>query len=137
MQGRLLQARERAHAGDVEGAIGQLRAARARGWTAVGQLFVEPHYIGLRGDPRFQSLVRELTESMVGPLLARPQLTSAELQLLAQLHLWRGETAAAERALERIAQGRGPAAASARATLRALRAGRKGGPAPQQGADPP
>jgi hypothetical protein len=131
MQGRLAEARERARAGDVDGTIAALRAASARGWTAVGQLFVDRDYAGLRRDPRFEALVRELTEGMVAPLLAHPNPTAAELQMLAQLHLWRGESDAAEKALERVARGRGPEAAGARATLRALRAGRvRGEPEP-------
>jgi hypothetical protein len=56
----VLRARGLARTGDVEGAMSALRAARARGWTWVGVVLVEPDFAPLRADARFRAFAREL-----------------------------------------------------------------------------
>jgi hypothetical protein len=130
-QAYLLRAREHARRGDVEGTIAALRAARARGWSSVGLLYADPVFAEVGRDPRMRRYVRELTGAMVAMLAARPAPRTEELQILAQLHLWRGERRKAEAVLERAAAQEGPGAAVARDALAALRARRAGRGAPR------
>ncbi len=116
-----LRARGRAREGDAAGTAAALRAARARGWNWVGVVFVDPVFAPVRNQPAFREIAVELAGDMVAVLEKNPQPTQSDLQLLAQVELWRGDEAAAAAALERALAQDGPAADEIRASLRALR----------------
>jgi hypothetical protein len=77
----------------------------------------------VRSDPAFHGFVLEVTQQMLEAIVAKPAPSSEELQILAQLQLWRGDRDAAIQALERAIETGGPAAAGLRRSLAELRAG--------------
>jgi len=113
----LLRARRAALAGDVDGVIAALRAARQRGYNRFEQLEAEPAFAAMRDDPRFRALVSEIAAVWIerGRTLDDP--TQQELQMLAHAHYVRGERDAAIAALRRALALGGPRDPQIRADL--------------------
>jgi hypothetical protein len=119
---RLVEARRAAQGGDPDAAIAALRRARQLGFNRYEQLQSDPAFKSLRGDPRFESLVREIATAWVTGFEAKPDPTQIELHTLAMAQLARGDRDAALRSLERgLAQG-GPIDAVLRARIDEIRA---------------
>jgi hypothetical protein len=119
---RLVEARRAAAAGDSDTAIAALRRAWQLGFNRYEQLQTDPALASLRGDPRFESLVREIATSWVGRMEALPDPTQIELRTLAMAHLARGERDAAIENLERALAKGGPIDARIRDEIAQIRA---------------
>jgi hypothetical protein len=104
----LVAARRAAQAGDRETAIAALRRAWELGFNRFEQLQSDPALAPLRGDPRFEALVREIASSWVVRLSAAPEPTQMELRALALAHLARGDRGEAIATLERALARGGP-----------------------------
>ncbi|MEB2346845.1 MAG: hypothetical protein OZ948_19165 [Deltaproteobacteria bacterium] len=118
----LLHARRAAQAGDNGAAIRDLRAAWELGFNRFEQLQGDPVFAPLRGDPRFQALVREIAGWWVARFSSLPNPTQLELRVLATAHLARGEHAEALAALERALARGGPIDERIRAEIAQVRA---------------
>ncbi|RIK89360.1 MAG: hypothetical protein DCC71_26000, partial [Proteobacteria bacterium] len=118
----LVAARRAAQAGDADAAIAALRRAWELGFNRYEQFQADPTFAALRGDPRFDALVREIARWWVARFEAKPDKTQIELRTLALAQLASGERAAALATLERaLAQG-GPIDARLREEIAQLRA---------------
>ena len=118
----LLKAVRAAQLADADSAVAELRAARDLGFNRYEQLQSDPAFDGIRADPRFAALVREMAGWWVDRLSATADPTQIELRTLAAAHLARGERAAAIEALERALARGGPLDARLRDELAQLRA---------------
>lgn len=118
----VLRARGHARRGEALPAVESLRAARAKGWTWIGVLFADPAFDPIRAHPAFRSFTLEMTQQMHDALLALPAPTMQQLEILAQLQVWRGERDAAIATLERAIAVGGASAGGARRSLAQLRA---------------
>jgi hypothetical protein len=119
---RLVEARRAAQAGDPDTAITALRRAWLLGFNHYEQLQSDPALASLHGDPRFESLVREIATSWVERIEAMPHPTQIELHTLALAHLARGERDVAIRVLEGALAKGGPIDARIRDEIAQLRA---------------
>ncbi len=119
---RLVEARRAAQAGDPDAAIAALRRAWLLGFNRYEQLQTDPSLASLRGDPRFESLVREIASSWVERMEAKADPTQIELRTLAMAHLARGERDVAIRILERALAKGGPIDARVRDEIAQVRA---------------
>jgi hypothetical protein len=118
----LVAARRAAQAGDRDAAIAALRRAWELGFNRFEQLQSDPSLASLRGDPRFEALVREIARSWVARMTAKRDPTQIELRTLALAQLASGERDAAVATLERaLAQG-GPLDVRLREEIQQVRA---------------
>jgi hypothetical protein len=119
---RLLEARRAAAAGDVDGAVAALEAARARGWDFYFSLLRDPAYEPVRRHPRFQALLETFAAATIETVTRRERVSQIDLRDLAEAHRLRGETAEAVAALERALALGGPLEPELRPALAAARA---------------
>ena len=92
-----------------------------RGYERLDFLPREPAFSGLRGDPRFQALLRGIAERLLARLTRNPSPSQVELHAIAQAHVVAGDGAAALRALERALAVGGPLDETVRRDLENLR----------------
>lgn len=104
----LLRAKGAAREGDPAAAIAALRAANARGWNRFEQLESDPAFDPLRGDPRFQALVRDIAGWWIARSEQLEEPTQLELRVRGLAHRARGERTEAVAALEAALAKGGP-----------------------------
>lgn len=104
----LRAARRAAAAGDVEAAVGGVRAAMARGYDRLDALLADPAYRALRGDARFDALVRDLALGLIERARARGARAQSDLRVIGQAQWILGERASALESLRAAAAQPGP-----------------------------
>ncbi len=117
----LLRAKRAAQEGDAERAVAALRAAQARGFNRFEQIESDPAYAGIRSDPRFRAVVRDLASGWIRHYERLDDPTQMELRVLALAHLARGERDEAISALEAALAHGGPIDDRIRSELDQLR----------------
>lgn len=117
----LLRAKRAGQEGDVERAVAALRAAQARGFNRFEQLESDPAYAGVRSDPRFRAVVRDLAAGWIAHYERLEEPTQMELRVRALAHLARGERQDAIAALEAALARGGPIDDRVRSELEQLR----------------
>jgi hypothetical protein len=117
----LLRAKQRALAGDVEGAVAALRGAQERGYNRFEALETDPAYASMRDDPRYRAVVSDMAATWIESGRHKASPTQVELRSIAHAHLVRGEHGAALAALERALEMGGPRTVEVRAEVMALR----------------
>jgi hypothetical protein len=118
----LLAARRAARGGDLDTAIEQLERIRAQGWDYYGFLQNHADFEPIRGNPRFQELIRSFAGDMIVRASRAPRLTQLDLKDIAEAHRLRGEVREALAAAEQAAARGGPIDAAVRPLLVSLRA---------------
>lgn len=103
-----LRARSAAQRGDPEATVESLRIAAERGIDRFETIERDPGFAPVRTSAAFRELVKELAARQIESASARTSATQPELLALARAHLARGESEAAERALEGALQRGGP-----------------------------
>jgi len=96
-----------AQAGELEGAVAHLMAARERGFDGLDTLLL-PRYAPLRGHPGFIALQRELASAWVIRVSAIPEPSQSDLMVRAQAHIVLGELESAREDLRRAIYAGGP-----------------------------
>jgi tetratricopeptide (TPR) repeat protein len=119
---RLVEARRAAQRGDPDAAIAALRRAWELGFNRYEQLQTDPSLASLRGDPRFQALVREIAAWWVTRFEAKQDPTQIELRTLAVAQLATGDRDSAIGSLERALAKGGPIDARLRDEIAQIRA---------------
>jgi hypothetical protein len=118
--GTYLRARRAAQAGDREAALDGLARLAGRGFDSFLTLQSDPGLGPLRGDPRFEALVRQAAGSWIEHVTQRGARIQPELRMLALAHRARGEEREAlARYREALAAG-GPLDETVRRELAAL-----------------
>jgi len=97
----LIRARAAARLGDVDATVTALAAAVDRGYNRYEQMLSDPAFASMRGQSRFQTLVREVAGGWIERGRAKTDPTQGELRMIALAHSVRGEYDAAERTLHR------------------------------------
>ncbi|MCG8589379.1 MAG: hypothetical protein MJE66_08805 [Proteobacteria bacterium] len=117
----LLGARRAGLQGDADGALRRLRELTARGYDRLDYLMQEPAFGALRGDPRFQRIVRGLADGLLARLRQSESPSQHELHAMALAYEVRGEREATLRTLERAVELGGPLTDQIRRDLELLR----------------
>lgn len=113
-------ARRLALAGDAEGAVRALQAARARGYNRLDHLLNETGYNGIRSHPAFVALIHDLAREWIDRYEAIEEPDQYEYRVMAQAYIVLDELDAA---IERIRSGievGGPITGEMEADLEAL-----------------
>jgi hypothetical protein len=97
----LIRARAAARVGDVDATVTALRAAVDRGYNRYEQMLSDPAFASMRGQPRFQTVVREVAGGWIERGREKTDPTQGELRMIALAHSVRGEYDAAEGTLHR------------------------------------
>jgi hypothetical protein len=118
---QLARAGGAARDGDAEAAAESLRAAWARGFNRLDQVWGQPPFAQVQHDPRVQAVLREIADWWLdwGAALEAP--TQAELRSMALARLVRGEPDQALALLEQALDRGGPDDANLRAVIAQLR----------------
>jgi hypothetical protein len=125
-----LRARGAANRGEVEVAVAELREAWARGLDRFMAFEQDPVLATIRDTPEFRELIREMAGAWLERARERGHGTPAELLVMAQAHVVRGELAPAAALLEAGLAAGGPFEAVLRAELAAVRLQQQGGGSP-------
>jgi tetratricopeptide (TPR) repeat protein len=118
----LLRAKRAALAGDADAALPELQRAVSRGYNRFEQLEADAAWDGIREDPRFRALVREIAARWIETGRSRPWATQAELRTLAHAYVVRGEYAEALRSYDAALAAGGPDSAAIRAEIAVVQA---------------
>jgi hypothetical protein len=125
-----LNARRAANQGEVELAVAELREAWARGLDRFMAFDQDPVLAPIRDTPEFRELIREMAGAWLERARERGHGTPAELLVMAQAHVVRGEFAPAAALLEEGLAAGGPFEAVLRAELAAVRLQERGARSP-------
>ena len=115
------RARRAALAGDVDGVVEALGAARARGYNRLDHLINDEAYVRLLGEPRFAAIIDEMAQELIERMRRDPQPSQVKLRVIAQAHIVLGDDEAALRAMEEAAQIGGCFDAQVESELKMLR----------------
>ena len=121
-----LQARRAANRGEVAVAVAELREAWARGLDRFMAFDQDPVLAQIRDTPEFRELIREMAGAWLVRARERGHGTPAELLVMAQAHVARGEFAPAAALLEEGLAAGGPFEAVLREELAAVRLRERG-----------
>jgi hypothetical protein len=116
-----LAARRAANQGDVAAAVAELRESWARGLDRFMAFQQDPMLAGVRDTPEFQELIRDMAGAWLDRARRSGQGTPAELLVMAQAHVARGEYAPAAALLEQALAAGGPFEDALRAELASVR----------------
>ena len=115
-----------ANQGEVAAAVAELREAWARGLDRFMAFDQDPVLAPIRDTPEFRELIREMAGAWLERARERGHGTPAELLVMAQAHVARGEFAPAAALLEEALAAGGPFEAVLRAELAAVRLQERG-----------
>ena len=101
-------ARRLALAGDAEGTVRALRAARARGYNRLDHLISDPGYNAIRGHRLFTELVNELAQEWVDRFERVEEPDQHEYRVMAQAYIVLDDLDAAIRKIEAALKIKGP-----------------------------
>ena len=137
-----LNARRAANQGDAVAAVAELREAWVRGLDRFMAFEQDPMLAAIHDTAEFQDLIREMAGAWLDRARQRGHGTPAELLVMAQAHVARGEYASAAALLEQALAAGGPFEAVLRNELAAVRIQERGGtetvvPSPQETPDRP
>ena len=118
---RTREARRRALAGDVDGAVASLRSAMGRGYNRLDHLLQDPAYHPLHQAPPFRALMDEMAREMVERLTARERPSQMQWRVVAQAQVVLGEPEAAAASLENAIAADGPLTERSQQELEELR----------------
>ncbi len=127
---RYLNARRAANRGEVVAAVAELREAWARGLDRFMAFDQDPVLAPIRDTPEFRDLIRDMAGAWLDRARERGHGTPAELLVMAQAHVARGEFAPAAALLEEGLAAGGPFEAVLRAELAAVRLQERGASSP-------
>jgi hypothetical protein len=94
----------------------------SRGYNRFDQLEADAAWDGVREDPRFRVLVREIAAGWIESGRRKPDATQTELRAIAHAHVAREEYAEALRSYDAAVAAGGPDSAAIRAETAAVRA---------------
>ena len=118
----LLRAKRAALSGDADAALPELRRAVSRGYNRFEQLEADAAWDGVRGDPRFRALVREIAAGWIESGRRKPHATQAELRAIAHAQIAREEYVEALESYDAAVAAGGPDSAAIRAEIAAVQA---------------
>jgi hypothetical protein len=121
-----LNARRAANQGEAAVAVAELREAWGRGLDRFMAFDQDPALAGVRDTPEFRELIREMAGAWLERARQRGHGTPAELLVMAQAHVARGEFAPAAALLEQGLAAGGPFEDVLRAELAAVRLQERG-----------
>jgi len=124
-----LNARRAANQGDAQAAVASLREAWVRGLDRFMAFEQDPVLAPVRDTPEFRGLIHEMAGAWLERARERGHGTQADLLVMAQAHLARGELAPAAALLEQGLAAGGPFDAVLREELASVRLQQRGGPA--------
>jgi len=121
------RARRAALAGDVDGVVAALQAARARGYNRLEHLINDEAYLRLLGEPRVRAIVDEMAAELIERMRRDPEPSQVKLRVIAQALIVLGDRQAALAAMEQAAAVGGCFDSQVASELRQLRvmAGRR------------
>jgi hypothetical protein len=122
-----LNARRAANQGDTALAVAELREAWARGLDRFMAFAQDPALAAIHDTAEFDGLIREMAGAWLDRARQRGLGTPAELLVMAQAHVVRGEYAPAAALLEEALAVGGPFEAALREELAAVRELERGG----------
>ena len=126
-----LNARRAANQGEAEAAVAELREAWARGMDRFMAFDQDPVLAPIRDTPEFRALIHEMAGAWLERARERGHGTPAELMVMAQAHVARGELEPAAALLEQALPKAGPYEAALRAELAAVRLQQQGAAQPE------
>jgi hypothetical protein len=106
--GLILRARRYAQMGDIQGALGALRAAEAQGFDRFMELTEDAGLRPIQGAPEFVAFIREMAGRHIARAGEQPDLTQGQYHLLAHAYLLRDEPRGAALAFADAIRAGGP-----------------------------
>jgi tetratricopeptide (TPR) repeat protein len=111
---------------DPDTALEELRASALRGGAFAHPFFGDPWLLPLHGDPRFRTLLKDISQMGIDDARQRKPTTQSQIYILAGAHYMRGELDDAITTLEKALRVGGPLDAEALRLLERIRLERSG-----------